>query len=380
MKKILTVLGTRPEIIKLSPLIPLLRKRFEHVLVHSGQHYSYAMDAIFFRELDLPPADYTLAVGSASHGQQTAQMLERLEPILLAERPDLVLVQGDTNTTLAGGLCAAKLGIPVAHLEAGCRSFNRRMPEELNRVVVDHLSTLLFAPDQAAQANLRAEGLPEEQLRLIGSSSIDAVRRNHSFAAASGILDRLQLEPQSYLLLTLHRAENTEPDCLPGIVRALAAIAEEHPIVFPIHPRTAAAVEQQGLSLPARVRTCEPLGYLDMLKLAGSARALLTDSGGLQEEAAALGTPALILRNETEWRYLVDAGVHVLVGNSYESIVAGARAWLWEEGLAQLRAARAPLWQGASERACTAIATFFDRALVPDLIERTVEHAAAVHL
>ncbi len=360
MKKVLTVLGTRPEIIKLSPLIPLLRERFEHVLVHTGQHYSYAMDAVFFGELNLPPAEHALAVGSANHGEQTARMLARLEPILLAEQPDMVLVQGDTNTTLAGGLCAAKLGIPVAHLEAGCRSFNRRMPEELNRVVVDHLAALLFAPDQAACDNLRNEGLPEQQIHLVGSSSIDAVRRNQPLAADAPILDRMELTSGEYLMLTMHRAENTEPQHLPDILRALAVIAEAYPIIFPIHPRTASAIEQQGLRLSPRIRTCEPLGYLDTLKLAGNARALLTDSGGLQEEAAALSTPALILRNETEWRYLIDAGVHMLIGNTYDSIIDGARDWLGPEGLAQLQAVQALLWPGAGERACAAMAAFLE--------------------
>jgi UDP-N-acetylglucosamine 2-epimerase len=360
VKKVLTVLGTRPEIIKLSPLIPLLGERFEHVLVHTGQHYSHAMDAVFFRELELPPPNHALAVGSASHGEQTARMLARLEPILLAEKPDLVLVQGDTNTTLAGGLCAAKLDIPVAHLEAGCRSFNRRMPEELNRVIVDHLAALLFAPDQAACANLRNEGLPEAQIHLVGSNSIDAVQRNQALAVDAPILDRMELTGGEYLMLTMHRAENTAPQQLPDILRGLAAIAEECPIIFPIHPRTASAIEQQGLRLSPNIRTCEPLGYLDTLKLAGNARALLTDSGGLQEEAAALGTPALILRNETEWRYLVDAGVHMLIGNSFDSISAGARDWLRPEGLAQLQASHAPIWPGASERACAAIATYLE--------------------
>jgi UDP-N-acetylglucosamine 2-epimerase len=360
MKKVLTVLGTRPEIIKLSPLIPLLRERFEHVLVHTGQHYSHTMDAVFFRELELPPVDHALAVGSASHGEQTARMLARLEPILLAEKPDMVLVQGDTNTTLAGGLCAAKLGIPVAHLEAGCRSFNRRMPEELNRVVVDHLAALLFAPDQSACDNLRNEGLPEAQIHLVGSSSIDAVWRNQQLAADAPILDRMELTAGEYLMLTMHRAENTEPQHLPDILRALAAIAEAQPIVFPIHPRTAGAIEQQGLRLSPHIRICEPLGYLDTLKLAGNARALLTDSGGLQEEAAALGTPALILRNETEWRYLIDAGVHMLNGNTYDSIRDGAREWLGTEALIRLRSMEAPIWPGASVRACDAIEQYLN--------------------
>jgi UDP-N-acetylglucosamine 2-epimerase (non-hydrolysing) len=358
MKKILTVMGTRPEIIKLSPLIPLLNQQFEHILVHSGQHYSAEMDAIFFHELGLPVPNYSLAVGSASHGEQTARMLSRLEPILRDEKPDLALVQGDTNTTLAGGLCAAKLGIPVAHLEAGGRSFNRHMPEELNRIIVDHLAAVLLAADEIATRNLRNEGLPSSQINTIGSSVIDAVLRNRALATQSPILTRMELEADAYLVLTLHRAENTIPERLPGIVQALNELAEEQTIVFPIHPRTTAALQQQGLHLAPAIRVCEPLGYLDTLKLVGCANALLTDSGGLQEEAGVLGIPTLILRNETEWRYLVDAGVHVLVGNSYESILNGVQTWLQPEMIARLRMAEAPIWAGASERALEAIAGY----------------------
>lgn len=354
-KKILTFLGTRPEIIKLSPLLPLLNQHFVHILVHSGQHYSHAMDEVFFNELDLPRPNYSLAVGSAQHGEQTARMLMRLEPILLDEQPDMVLVQGDTNTTLAGGLAAAKLGIPVAHLEAGCRSFDRRMPEELNRVVVDHLSALLLAPDQVALTNLREEGIPSEVIKMVGSSAIDAVQRNRQFAEASSILAHLELQPRTYVVLTMHRAENTAPEHLPELIRALDAIGREHQIVFPIHPRTAQALRQQELEVPAHIRCCAPLGYLDTLKLVENANALLTDSGGLQEEAAALGTPALILRNSTEWSYLIDAGVHVLIGNTFASVSAGAATWLQPAGLAQLRAIAAPTWPGASERALAAI-------------------------
>lgn len=355
MTKVLTFLGTRPEIIKLSPLIPLLCERFDHVLVHSGQHYSQTMDSIFFSDLRLPAPDSMLAVGSANHGEQTARMLARLEPILLEQRPDLVLVQGDTNTTLAGALAAAKLGIPVAHLEAGCRSFNRRMPEELNRTVVDHLATLLLVPDETARQNLLAEGRPAQQIALIGSTAIDAVRRNQIFAEHATILEQMELQPGTYLVLTLHRAENTLPERLPEILQAIAEIGQEHTIVFPVHPRTAQALREQGLKLPTHIRACEPLGYLDTLKLVGNASALLTDSGGLQEEAAVLGTPALIMRNETEWRYLVDANVHMLIGNSYQSIRAGAQRWLQPEALAHLRAAEIPIWPGASARAQDAI-------------------------
>jgi UDP-N-acetylglucosamine 2-epimerase len=359
MKKVLTLLGTRPEIIKLSPLIPLLDSHFDHTLVHSGQHYSAEMDAVFFEELGLKAPSHTLAVGSSTHGEQTARMLSRLEPILMSEKPDMVLVQGDTNTTLAGGLGAAKLGIPVVHLEAGGRSFNRQMPEELNRILVDHLSELLLAADDVALRNLRAEGLAESKIHVIGSTAIDAVERNrHHAEASSQILERLELTPGSYLAMTLHRAENTDPAVLPGMLAALAQIAEEQTLIFPVHPRTAAAMRQQGLELPARIRACEPLGYLDTLKLVGNARALLTDSGGLQEEAAVLGTPVLLLRKETEWRYLVEAGVAVLIGNTAETIVEGARTWLQPAGLAQLRSAKAPFWSGAGARAADAMAAY----------------------
>lgn len=351
MARVLTVLGTRPEIIKLSPLIPLLEERFDHILVHSGQHYSYEVDAIFFEELNLPRPRYMLGVGSAQHGEQTARILSRLEPILLQERPDLVLVQGDTNTTMAGALCAAKLGFPVVHLEAGGRSFNRAMPEELNRVIVDHIAEILLAADEIAAANLRAEGLPEERIHVIGSTAIDAALQHRERAAKSTILQQLELTPGEYLVLTLHRAENTEPNTLPGIVRAFNELAETYRIVFPVHPRTAAALERQGLQLSPRILAIRPLGYLDTLCLVQSAQALLTDSGGLQEEAAVLGTPILLVRNETEWRYLVEAGVAVLIGNTYESILTGTATWLSPPGLSRLRTARSPIVSGAAERA-----------------------------
>ncbi|WP_298817362.1 non-hydrolyzing UDP-N-acetylglucosamine 2-epimerase [Chloroflexus sp.] len=356
MSRVLTILGTRPEIIKLSPLIPLLETQFEHILVHSGQHYSYEVDAIFFEELSLPAPRYTLGVGSAQHGEQTARILSRLEPILLQERPDLVLVQGDTNTTMAGALCAAKLGFPVAHLEAGGRSFNRTMPEELNRIIVDHIAEILLAADEIAAYNLRAEGLPESRIHVIGSTAIDAALHHRERAAQRPILNQLELKPGSYLVLTLHRAENTEPAVLPGIIQALNELAATHRIVFPIHPRTAAALERQQLQLSPRILALRPLGYLDTLCLVQSAQAVLTDSGGLQEEAAVLGTPILLVRNETEWRYLVDAGVAVLIGNRYESILDGAARWLSPAGLDRLRSARSPIISGAAGRAVAIMA------------------------
>lgn len=345
-------------------MIPLLAEQFEHILVHSGQHYSYEVDAIFFDELALPAPDYALGVGSAHHGEQAARILARLEPILLERRPDVMLVQGDTNTTMAGALCAAKLGIPVAHLEAGGRSFNRAMPEEQNRIIVDHIADLLLAADEIAADNLRREGLPEERIRVIGSTAIDAAARQRSRAEQSPILDQLELRPGAYLALTLHRAENTTPDVLPGIVRALGDLAEEHTIVFPVHPRTEAALRHQGLTLSPRLKLCRPLGYLDTLRLVGASRAVLTDSGGLQEEAAVLGAPLLIVRNETEWRYLVDAGAATLIGNTYEAIMAGAATWLAPEGLARLRSSPAPVRAGAAERAVGALAELAARRTV----------------
>ncbi len=361
MSSVLTLLGTRPEIIKLSPLIPLLEQQFAHILVHSGQHYSYEVDAIFFEELGLPAPSYSLAVGSANHGEQTARILARLEPILLERQPDIVLVQGDTNTTMAGALCAAKLGIPVAHLEAGGRSFNRAMPEEQNRIIVDHLATLLLAADTIAADNLRHEGLPEERIRVIGSTAIDAAQLHRARAEHAPILAQLDLQPGSYLALTLHRAENTIPDVLPGIVQALNELAESHTIVFPVHPRTEVALNRQGLQLSPKIQICKPLGYLDTLRLVGAARALLTDSGGLQEEAAVLGTPLLIVRNETEWRYLVEAGVAVLIGNRYAAIMEGARTWLAPEALAHLRAVPAPVRGGAAQQAVAELAALAAR-------------------
>lgn len=355
MAKIVTVLGTRPEIIKLSPLLPLLDERYQHVLVHTGQHYSYEMDGAFFRELRLRQVDYALGVGSGSHGEQTGRMLTRLEPVLLAECPDAVLVQGDTNTTLAGALCGAKLNMPVIHLEAGGRSFNRSEPEELNRIIVDHIAALLLAPDRIAYENLVVEGLPPDRIRTVGSSVIDAVERNRALAACSTVLERLGLERGGYVVMTLHRAENTRADTLPGILAAIERLARDFRIVFPVHPRTAHAIETMRLSVPPDVMAIDPLGYLDTIRLVESARALLTDSGGLQEEAAVLGTPVLVLRNETEWRYLVDAGCQKLIGNSYDAIVDGARRWLDPEALEGLRSSRPSIASGASTRALEAI-------------------------
>lgn len=319
-RRVVSIVGTRPEIIKTSPIIPLLDTGSEHVLVHTGQHYDDAMDASFFRELELREPDYRLAVGSASHGRQLAAMLIGIEEVLQAVAPDYVVVQGDTNSTLAGALAAAKLGIPVAHIEAGCRSFNRAMPEEINRVVVDHLSTRCFAPDEIAANNLAAEGIRESLVEVVGSTGIDACLRmaaligdDQNVAASYG------LAGQQFLLTTIHRAENTTADRLPGLIGALGDLARHWPVLFPVHPRTRAALN--GMPMPEGVCAIEPVGYREMVSLLRSCRALLTDSGGLQEEAAVLAAPTFILREETEWMAYVEAGRHKLVGFERDQVV-----------------------------------------------------------
>lgn len=354
MRKVLTVLGTRPEIIKLSPLLPLLEEHFDHVLVHSGQHYSYVMDGIFFEELNLPPAHYTLEVGSGGHGQQVGRLLLALEDVLEREQPDMVVVQGDTNTTLGGALGATQRGIPVAHVEAGCRSFNWEMPEEVNRVLVDRCAWWLFAPDRSARSHLLAEGLPENRVWMVGSTGIDACLRNLALAEArSSILDRLHLVPDEYVFLTIHRAENTRPEALRSILAAVCRLAAEETFVFAVHPRTR-AVLPTDVRWPPGLQMIEPVGYLDALQLVRHAKAVMTDSGGLQEEAAALGTPALVLRRETEWVEYVAAGMNCLVGVDEEGIVARAGEVLGSpERLAAMRrsaAAREHIWPGAAER------------------------------
>ena len=327
--RLLTILGTRPELVKLSPVIPLLDEApgVRQRVLHTGQHYSAEMDAVFFRDLSLRPPDVALQVGSQSHAVQTGAIMAGVERELLGHPADAVVVLGDTNSTLGGALAAAKLGVPVVHIEAGCRSFLRTMPEEINRVLTDHCAAHLLAPDAVAEGNLLREGLPAAAIAVVGSTSMDAALRHLPAAKGQPILsETLQAlglrEGHGFLLCTVHRAENTTDEVLPGLWRGLARLSEFYPIVLPLHPRTRGVAERLGLTLPPRVRVLPPLGYLDLLALLGSARALLTDSGGLQEEAAAVGTPALVLRQETEWSYLVTAGCNALIGNEETGIEA----------------------------------------------------------
>jgi UDP-GlcNAc3NAcA epimerase len=301
-----------------------LRTYHEEILVHTGQHYDYAMSGVFFEGLDLPPADVNLGVGSGSHAAQTAAMLTGLEEIVLTERPDWMLIYGDTNSTLAGALAAAKLHVAVAHVEAGLRSFNRSMPEEINRIVADHLSSLLLCPSHTAVRNLAAEGITNH-VHDVGDVMLDVLNwaRERS-SDAPGLLRRFAITEREYLIVTLHRSENTDDASrLASIVDALNAVDE--PIVFPVHPRTRKAIGAAGLQLADHVRVTEPFSYREMVALASLARLVVTDSGGLQKEAYWLGVPCVTVRQETEWVETVDAGWNVLVGADKDRIVRAIR-------------------------------------------------------
>jgi UDP-N-acetylglucosamine 2-epimerase len=327
--KVVTVVGARPQFIKAAPVCKALRAAgHTEYLAHTGQHYDYGMSQVFFDELGIPQPDINLEIGSGGHGWQTGQMLIRLEEVLLAQQPNWTLVYGDTNSTLAAALAAVKLRIPVAHVEAGLRSFNREMPEEHNRVLTDHVADLLFCPTQTAVDHLRNEGIITG-VHLVGDTMYDAVLQFSAIAQErSTILDRLGLQPKSYLLATVHRPYNTDvPENLRSILAAFGDIAE--PIIFPVHPRTRKKImELDGAAdnrQPANPRMIEPVGYLDMLALQQNARMILTDSGGIQKEAYWQGAPCVTLRTETEWVETVEAGWNVVVGADRARIVQAVR-------------------------------------------------------
>lgn len=332
----MTIIGTRPEITKLSALIPDLDQEFEHILVHTGQHYSYNMDKVFFEELQLRLPDYNLEIGSGSHGEQVGKGLIEFEKLLLKERPDLVLVYGDTNSTLMGALAASKLNIPVAHLEAGCRSFNRQMPEEVNRVVADACSSFLFPHDRVSYNNLKREGIQDERIFFLGRPIYEACLRTKVLAEMTGFYQKLNLEQRKYTIVTLHRAENTNNvERLRGIIKALNLIADDLAIVFPIHPRTKKILEENSIILSPKIQQLEPLGYLEFTNLLLNAKFVMTDSGGIQEETVIYNIPCLILREETEWSEFVDAGKNMLLTTSPEKILATTRNLLENPGQLQ---------------------------------------------
>lgn len=324
--KIFSVIGARPQFIKAAPVGRALRKAgLEEVLLHTGQHYDRDMSQVFFEELGIGEPQYNLGVGSGSHAAQTAAMLTGIEDALIKERPDALLIYGDTNSTLAGALAAAKLGAPVAHVEAGLRSYNRSMPEEINRVVADSLSTLLFCPTGAAAANLAHEGVTRG-VSIVGDVMYDAVlwALERKGEEAGIILSRLGLKSGAYLLATTHRASNTDnPANLAAIISALNAAGE--PVVFPVHPRTRKALDKTGIALGENIMPIEPVSYLQMLTLERHARAILTDSGGVQKEALWLMVPCITMRDETEWTETVECGWNTLTGTDPARILAALR-------------------------------------------------------
>jgi UDP-GlcNAc3NAcA epimerase len=311
--KVVSVVGNRPQFIKAAPLSAALRKVCDHVLVHTGQHYDADLSQVFFDELGLAPPDHEIAAGSGSHAGQTAAMLVGLEPVLAGEAPDLVLVYGDTNSTLAGSLVAAKLALPLGHVESGLRSFDRAMPEEVNRVVSDVLSDLRFCPSPTAVSNLAAEGITTG-VHLVGDVMVDVARTFAPAARRSGALERFGVERDAYALVTVHRQSNTDEESMPALVAVLEAIGR--PAVFPIHPRTRAALERTGLAgRAAAVATLTaPLGYLDFTALLMSAAVCLTDSGGVQKEAYLHRVPCITLRDTSEWVETIELGWNRLAG------------------------------------------------------------------
>jgi UDP-GlcNAc3NAcA epimerase len=330
---VVTVVGARPQFVKaavVSRAFASAGKGIRERIVHTGQHFDDNMSDVFFREMGIPRPAVSLGIGGGPHGQMTGRMLEAIERVLLEDRPDWVLVYGDTNSTLAGALAAAKLHIPVAHVEAGLRSFNRRMPEEVNRVLTDHVSDLLLAPTAVAVANLENEGILGEKVANVGDVMLDAMMHYRAIAdAQSTVLARLGLSDRGYVLATVHRAENTDdPARMGGIIAGLAALSEAVPVVLPIHPRTRKLLAGDGrlAAMPAGIKVIDPVGYLDMVMLESRAGLIATDSGGVQKEAFFCGVPCLTLRDETEWVELVECGANVLVGSDAARIASEGRA------------------------------------------------------
>lgn len=328
---IFTVVGARPQFIKAAMVSRALQKLgLTETLVHTGQHYDTQMSAIFFEELNLQPPAYNLGISGLHHGAMTGQMLEKLEQLLLLEQPDWVLVYGDTNSTLAGALAAAKLQIPIAHVEAGMRSFNRAMPEEINRVLVDHLSSLLLVTDQLAADHLKNEGITQN-VHVVGDVMKDAVQTFCPAAASQPLMARLGIDSQNYILVTLHRAENTDHDARLRLwLDQVEKIASTIPVVFPVHPRTRAAFERLNWQTDA-IQLIEPLSYHDNLSLIKQAALILTDSGGMQKEAYYLSTPCITLRTETEWTETLKGGWNQLIGSVPEQLFKTVQATLKQQ-------------------------------------------------
>jgi UDP-N-acetylglucosamine 2-epimerase (non-hydrolysing) len=341
--RVAIILGTRPEIIKMSPIIrELEQKGMEFFILHTGQHYSYNMDKVFFEQLRLPQPRYNLRVGSGTHAEETGRMMIGIEKILVEEKPSIVLVEGDTNTVLAGALASVKIGIPIGHVEAGLRSFDRSMPEEINRVVVDHISDLLFAPTKVAKDNLLREGIPEDRIFVTGNTIVDAVYQNLQLAEA---INAPFIE-DDYFLVTVHRQENTDnPTRLKNIIEGLKLVKEyfDMPIIYPIHPRTLKRIREYSINTEG-LNLIEPLDYLSFLKLESRAKLIFTDSGGVQEEACILKVPCVTLRYNTERPETIEVGANILAGTEPKEILEKAKIMInvkrdWENPFGDGKAA-----------------------------------------
>jgi len=353
--KILNIVGARPNLVKIAPLMRAMKSRaeIEPVLVHTGQHYDERLSDIFFRQMEIPVPDVNLEVGSGSHAAQTADILKRIEPVLLEQKPDVVLVVGDVNSTIAVSLAAVKLGFPVAHVEAGLRSFDRSMPEEINRVLTDALAEYLFITEEDAVGNLLREGRPRERIYFVGNVMIDALRQFLPLAAKSRIGEELGLldgggDFLPFAVLTLHRPSNVDsPEVLEKLLRAIESVGRELPVIFPVHPRTQERLKLLG-SHHRQLRMTPPVGYLDFLCLLSRARVVLTDSGGIQEETTALGVPCVTIRENTERPITVSHGTNQLAGTDPGKIVTAVRGILAGQGK---QGSIPPLWDGhAAER------------------------------
>ena len=329
--KLSIIFGTRPEIIKFSPVVRYCQKHdIDFNIIHSNQHYSYEMDQVFFDELELPEPDYNLNIGSGTHGLQTGRMLEKIEGKLLNIKPDVVMVQGDTNTVLAGALAASKLQIKVAHIEAGLRSYDRTMPEEINRILTDHVSDFLFPPTEASKDNLLKEGISEDKIYVVGNTIVEATLQNIKIGSkTSTILDKLDLKTDRYFLMTMHRVENVDSyDQLSKFVSSLKSISQiyDYKIVFPMHPRTMKQIVTFGLKDEVykieNLKIIDPVGYLDFLVLEQNAKLIITDSGGIQEEACILKVPCVTIRDNTERPETVDIGSNIVAGRDTKNIIS----------------------------------------------------------
>ncbi|MEM7234212.1 MAG: UDP-N-acetylglucosamine 2-epimerase (non-hydrolyzing) [Planctomycetota bacterium] len=366
--KVVLVAGARPNFIKIASLEAAMRARpevFDPCLVHTGQHYDKKMSDVFFEELGIPKPDRNLGVGSGSHAKQTGEIMIRFEPVILEEKPDLVVVVGDVNSTIACTLVASKLGVPVAHVEAGLRSGDRGMPEETNRILTDSISDFLLVSEPSGVENLRREGVPDEKVFFVGNVMIDTLFKHRDRSVESKVLEDLGLEEKGYGVLTLHRPSNVDdPDAMSEIMTALEAVGSDLPLVFPTHPRTLGRIEESGLldrlkAIP-RIQLISPLGYLDFLRLQSSAKLVLTDSGGIQEETTALGVPCVTIRENTERPVTITDGTNILAGTKSADILAASRKIL--DGRAEVPDSPPELWDG---QAAVRVAEVLAQELAP---------------